>query len=164
MGHKMDCGTGRTAKAAERVVRASEGLNRRLSDNECTCEARKGQAANRRERYAAAIDDTFVYSTDFDAEKAADAAMVIADEELQRERERLFVPLHRAESENARLRAERDTFKAQVYRENDECARLRLALSRIRGNINNSGCGGAPELIWSIVDILNTAGVPKHGK
>lgn len=39
--------------------------------------------ADRRDRYAEAIDGTFVYSTDFDAEKAADAAMAVADAEFQ---------------------------------------------------------------------------------
>lgn len=38
--------------------------------------------AERRARYAQAIDDTFVYATDFDAEKAADEAMAVADTEL----------------------------------------------------------------------------------
>jgi hypothetical protein len=60
------------------------------------------KTAARRERYAAAMDAVTggICPTDL-----IDAVMAVADEELQQERERLFVPLHRAESENARLLA-----------------------------------------------------------
>lgn len=72
---------------------------------------------DRRERYAAALYATLEVSptrhpweTLSPLRRAvwyarADAAMKLAGEELQQERERLFVPLHRAEADNARLRA-----------------------------------------------------------
>ncbi|MFE9448329.1 hypothetical protein [Streptomyces sp. NPDC006739] len=71
----------------------------------------------RRERYAAALYNTLEVSparhpweTLSPLRRAvwyarADAAMRLADDELQQERDRLFAPLHRAEADNARLRA-----------------------------------------------------------
>jgi hypothetical protein len=106
----------------------------------------------RRERYATAIDETFVYSTDFDAEKAADAVMAVADAERESMHTQHCMEageeVARLTAENARLRAEigtevggissgmhADVAEAQSAWE-DECnenARLRAELESLRG-------------------------------
>ncbi|GGJ87144.1 hypothetical protein GCM10011583_18370 [Streptomyces camponoticapitis] len=82
--------------------------------------ARPVPDAERRERWDAVWPDPFGTLTADQAEavQAMKAKLrAVADEEQQRERERLFIPLHRAESDNARLRAELEQARATTLTE-----------------------------------------------
>ncbi|MEV8056540.1 hypothetical protein AB0P37_08435 [Streptomyces antimycoticus] len=113
---------------------------------------------DRRERYAAAIDDTFVYSTDFDAERAADAAMAVADEEQRTIQARY----NRTARENARLRAEAGRLRDEVTRlerrtpgyVRDENIRVRIELAEARATI---------ERVRAVLDVWDAQGPAYSG-
>ncbi|MEV0443502.1 hypothetical protein AB0I84_13180 [Streptomyces spectabilis] len=80
----------------------------------------------RRDRYAAAIDDTFAYATDFDAEKAADAVIAVADAEQADVRAALARVRALADAIDTELRGEPDTQRAAMQHE--AVVRIRAAL------------------------------------
>src|ERR1044072_1329718 len=94
---------------------------------------KRNEIDERRERYAAAL--AAVPEDMNDAYGLADAAMGVADDELQSERERLHIPLHRAEAQNARLRADlgREHERAEFHARNYEKF-SRLAFERDKEN------------------------------